>query len=49
MPPSGERTFDRGRQVGYLKNDLIDEDYKGIDDWIAMHNRYAARAAFELL
>jgi len=36
-------------KVGYLKNDFIHEDRKGIDDWIAKHNRYATREAWELI
>jgi glycosyltransferase involved in cell wall biosynthesis len=27
--------------VGYLRGDLIHNDFKGMDDWIAKHNRYA--------
>jgi len=33
--------------VGYLNHDFIHEDRKGIGDWIAKHNRYATREAFE--
>jgi glycosyltransferase involved in cell wall biosynthesis len=36
-------------KVGYLRNDFIHEDRKGIDDWIAKHNRYATREALELI
>jgi glycosyltransferase involved in cell wall biosynthesis len=36
-------------KVGYLKNDFIHEDRKGIDHWIAKHNRYAVREALELI
>ena len=35
-------------QPGYLSNDLIHEDRRGIGDWIAKHNRYASREALEL-
>jgi glycosyltransferase involved in cell wall biosynthesis len=35
--------------TGYLSNDLIHEDRRGIGDWIAKHNRYASREAFELV
>ncbi|HXG60972.1 MAG TPA: glycosyltransferase family 2 protein [Planctomycetota bacterium] len=35
--------------TGYLKNDFIHEDRKGITSWIAKHNAYAAREAEELL
>jgi glycosyltransferase involved in cell wall biosynthesis len=34
--------------TGYLSNDLIHEDRRGIGDWIAKHNRYASREACEL-
>jgi hypothetical protein len=27
--------------VGYLQGDLIHNDFKGMDDWITKHNRYA--------
>jgi len=36
-------------RVGYLKNDFVHEDRKGIDEWIAKHNQYATREAEELL
>ncbi len=35
--------------IGYLKNDFIHEDRKGITDWIEKHNRYASLEAEELL
>lgn len=35
--------------TGYLKNDFIHEDHKGITDWIAKHNGYATREASELI
>jgi glycosyltransferase involved in cell wall biosynthesis len=35
--------------TGHLKNDFIHEDHKGVTDWIAKHNGYAAREALELL
>lgn len=35
--------------TGYLRHDFIHEDRKGIDDWIAKHNRYATREAHELI
>jgi len=35
--------------TGYLKNDFIHEDRKGVTDWIAKHNGYATREALELL
>ena len=34
--------------TGYLSNNLIHEDRRGIGDWIAKHNRYASREALEL-
>jgi len=34
--------------TGYLKNDFIHEDHKGVIDWIAKHNGYAAKEAVEL-
>jgi len=34
--------------TGYLKNDFIHEDHKGVTDWIAKHNGYATREALEL-
>jgi glycosyltransferase involved in cell wall biosynthesis len=36
-------------KVGYLKNDFIHEDRKGITDWIDKHNRYATHEALELI
>jgi glycosyltransferase involved in cell wall biosynthesis len=35
--------------TGYLKNDFIHEDHRGVTDWIAKHNGYATREASELL
>ncbi|RJO72601.1 MAG: glycosyltransferase family 2 protein [Myxococcales bacterium] len=35
--------------TGYLKNDFIHEDHKGVTDWVAKHNGYATREASELL
>ena len=35
-------------QTGYLKNDFIHEDRKGVTDWIMKHNDYATREAMEL-
>lgn len=35
--------------TGYLKKDFTDENHKGVSDWIAKHNGYAAREAQELL
>jgi glycosyltransferase involved in cell wall biosynthesis len=34
---------------GFLQNDFIHEDQKGIDDWIGKHNRYATHEALELI
>jgi len=34
--------------TGFLKNDFVHEDHKGISDWIAKHNEYATREALEL-
>ena len=34
--------------VGYLKNDFIHEDHKGVTDWIAKHNVYATQEALGL-
>ena len=42
-----EQLFVEGA-TGYLSNDLIHEDRRGIGDWIAKHNRYASREALEL-
>ena len=36
-------------KVGYLKNDFVHEDRKGIHEWIVKHNWYATREALELL
>jgi glycosyltransferase involved in cell wall biosynthesis len=35
--------------VGFLKYDFIDNNRKGISDWIAKHNRYSTFEALELL
>lgn len=35
--------------VGQLANDFMHEDRKGVADWIAKHNGYAAREARELI
>jgi glycosyltransferase involved in cell wall biosynthesis len=35
--------------TGYLRNDLMHEDRKGISDWIAKHNHYATLEAMELM
>jgi glycosyltransferase involved in cell wall biosynthesis len=35
--------------VGYLENDFVHEDHKGVGDWIVKHNAYATREAGELL
>ena len=34
---------------GYLNYDLIHEDRKGLQDWIAKHNQYSTREAEELI
>jgi glycosyltransferase involved in cell wall biosynthesis len=36
-------------KIGYLQQDFIHEDRKGISEWIAKHNRYATSEALELL
>ena len=36
-------------RTGYLTNDFVHEDHKGLGDWIDKHNRYATREAVELL
>lgn len=36
-------------KTGQLRNDFIHEDRKGVTEWIAKHNGYAAREAQELL
>jgi len=35
-------------QAGYLENDLIHDDRRGVGSWIAKHNAYASREALEL-
>jgi glycosyltransferase involved in cell wall biosynthesis len=35
--------------TGYLRNDLMHEDRKGVSDWIAKHNHYATLEALELM
>ena len=35
-------------QVGYLKQDFIHEDRRGMDEWVDKHNRYATMEAIEL-
>lgn len=44
---TGEHLIVEGT-VGYLKNDFIHQDCKGITEWINKHNRYATREAEEL-
>ncbi|MBI2633432.1 MAG: methyltransferase domain-containing protein [Parcubacteria group bacterium] len=34
-------------KIGYLKNDMLHEDHKGIEAWIAKHNRYSTLEANE--
>jgi len=46
--PVNEHLVVEGK-IGYLRQDFIHEDRKGIDDWIAKHNRYATREASELI
>jgi len=36
-------------EIGYLKNDFVDENQKGITDWLNKHNKYVAFEAQELL
>jgi glycosyltransferase involved in cell wall biosynthesis len=36
-------------KVGYLKNDFMHKDNKGLNEWIAKHKRYAAYEAEELI
>jgi glycosyltransferase involved in cell wall biosynthesis len=36
-------------KVGYLQNDFMHEDRKGITDWISKHNSFATREAEELV
>ncbi|MDO8490203.1 MAG: glycosyltransferase family 2 protein [bacterium] len=43
-----EHMITSGR-IGYLQNDLIHEDHKGLDAWIAKHNRYSTLEAHERL
>ncbi|MHB0971884.1 MAG: glycosyltransferase family 2 protein [Thermoanaerobaculia bacterium] len=35
--------------AGYLENDFMHEDRRGVDDWVAKHNRYASLEADLLL
>ena len=35
-------------KVGYLKNDFVDHNHKGISEWIDKHNRYSTFEAEEL-
>jgi glycosyltransferase involved in cell wall biosynthesis len=35
--------------IGYLQNDFMHEDRKGITDWIVKHNKYATLEAEELI
>ncbi len=34
--------------IGYLKNDFVDDNIKGINEWIIKHNKYASFEAEEL-
>ena len=36
-------------KTGYLRQDFMHEDHKGVGDWIEKHNRYASQEALELL
>lgn len=36
-------------KIGYMKNDFIDDNKKGISEWISKHNSYAYYEALELL
>jgi len=36
-------------QLGRLSHDLVDENQKGLFDWIAKHNNYSTREAAELM
>jgi len=36
-------------RLGRLSSDLIDENQKGLSDWIAKHNDYSTREAAELV
>jgi glycosyltransferase involved in cell wall biosynthesis len=42
-----ERVLVQGA-TGYLSNDLVHEDRRGVSAWIAKHNVYASREALEL-
>jgi len=46
--PVNEQLIIEG-ETGYLHNDFMHEDRKGIGDWIDKHNRYAEREAMELI
>ncbi len=46
--PMNEHLIVEGK-TGFLQNDFIHEDQKGIDDWIAKHNGYATREALEIM
>jgi len=35
-------------EVGYLKNDMLHENHKGIFDWLEKHNRYSSLEAKEI-
>lgn len=45
--PVNEHLIVEGK-IGRLRSDFIHEDRKGVGDWIAKHNGYAAREAQEL-
>jgi glycosyltransferase involved in cell wall biosynthesis len=36
-------------ELGFLRNDLIHNDFKDMDSWIAKHNRYATLEAAEMV
>lgn len=36
-------------KAGYLKNDFIDDDQKGLERWVAKHNNFSTREARERL
>lgn len=36
-------------KIGYLMNDFIHDDCKGVDEWIVKHSRYATWEAMELI
>lgn len=36
-------------KIGYLRNDFLHDDRKGVHDWIEKHNMYASREAAELM